>query len=251
VTDFGLAKADDSDDLTRTGDVVGTVRYMAPERFEGRCAPQGDVYALGLTLYELLALRPAFDEPDRTRLIRLVTQTDPPRLRRVEPSVPRDLETVVHKAIERDPAHRYATAGELAEDLRRFLDDRPIRARRLSPAERAWRGGRRDPAGGGRAGAGVGLGGRGGGGGRWGGRGEARAREAVAVMMEQAVGLLRQGLWSDALSVLSQAQGRLDDADAPDLRSRLAWMRSEVDLSTRLEANRIGSGWLFWRGGEY
>src|SRR5262249_51461929 len=108
-----------------------TIRYMAPERFEGRCDARGDVYALGLTLYELLAQRPAFDEPDRARLIRRVTQTSRPRLRELEPSVPRDLETGIHKAIERDPAHRYPSAGDLAEDLRRFLDDRPIRARRI------------------------------------------------------------------------------------------------------------------------
>src|SRR5262249_19235582 len=106
VTDFGLAKATDSDALTRTGDIIGTVRYMAPERFEGRCDARSDVYALGLTLYELLARRPAFERSDRAELIRQVTHEAPPRLRSLDPTIPRDLETVVHKAIEREPARR-------------------------------------------------------------------------------------------------------------------------------------------------
>jgi tetratricopeptide (TPR) repeat protein len=146
VADFGLAKAADGDDLTHTGDIVGTVRYMAPERFEGRCDARSDVYSLGLTLYELLALRPAFDRADRAELIRQVTQEEPPRLRAVDPTVPRDLETVVHKAIEREPTRRYGGAAALAEDLRRFVECRPIRARRVSVPERAWRWCRRNPA---------------------------------------------------------------------------------------------------------
>src|SRR5262249_46384229 len=126
VADFGLAKAADGDDLTHTGDIVGTVRYMAPERFEGRCEVRSDVYALGLTLYELLALRPAFEGSDRAGLMRQVTHEEPPRLRAVDPTIPRDLETLVHKAIEREPGRRYADAGALAEDLRRYVEGRPI-----------------------------------------------------------------------------------------------------------------------------
>ena len=145
VTDFGLAKAADSDDLTQTGDLVGTLRYMAPERFAGRCDARSDVYALGLTLYELLARRPAFAEADRGELVRRVTQGEPPPLRQLDPALPRDLATVVHKAIEREPARRYAGAGALAEDLRRFLEDRPIRARRIGAAGRAWRWCKRNP----------------------------------------------------------------------------------------------------------
>ena len=145
VADFGLAKADDAASLTETGDVLGTLRYMPPEAFEGRSGPLGDVYSLGLTLYELIALRPAFDETDRARLIRAVTEGSPPPLRPLRPDVPRDLETIVHKATEHDPAHRYTTAAALAEDLRRFLDDRPIAARRVSAAEKLWRLCRRNP----------------------------------------------------------------------------------------------------------
>jgi serine/threonine protein kinase/WD40 repeat protein len=146
VTDFGLAKAtSDSDDLTHTGDVVGTLRYMAPERFNGRGDLRSDVCSLGLTLYELLALRPAFDDADRNKLVKRVMHDEPVRPRKFNPSVPRDLETVVLKAIARDPAHRYQTPAEMAADLKRFVEDRPVRARRVSNAERLWRWCHRNP----------------------------------------------------------------------------------------------------------
>ena len=80
VTDFGLAKADDQQNLTHTGDILGTLRYMPPEAFEGKTDARGDVYSLGLTLYEMLAFRPAFDEKERNRLIKQVTKEEPPRL---------------------------------------------------------------------------------------------------------------------------------------------------------------------------
>ena len=111
---------------------------MAPERFQGAGDARADIYALGLTLYELLALRPAFEETDRASLIRQVTQEDPPRLRTAEPpTCRRDLETIIHKAIAREPGQRYATAEALADDLSRFLEGRPILARRVSPTEQA------------------------------------------------------------------------------------------------------------------
>jgi serine/threonine protein kinase len=146
VTDFGLAKAaSDSDNLTRTGDVVGTLRYLAPERFSGQGDVRSDVYSLGLTLYELLALRPAFDEADRNKLVKQVMHDEPARPRKVNPAVPRDLETVVLKAIARDSAQRYQTPAEMADDLKRFVEDRPVKARRISEAERLWRWSRRNP----------------------------------------------------------------------------------------------------------
>ena len=139
VTDFGLAKADDSDDLTHTGDLLGTLRYMPPEAFEGKSDARSDVYALGLTLFELVALRPAYDERDRNKLIKQVTTGDPPRLRKLRQDAPRDLVTIVEKAIDKDPARRYQTAGALADDLQRFLDDGPITARRQTTVETVWR----------------------------------------------------------------------------------------------------------------
>jgi WD40 repeat protein/serine/threonine protein kinase len=143
VTDFGLAKMSDKQDLTHTGDILGTLRYMPPEAFEGRSSARGDVYSLGMTLYELFAFRPAFGEKERGRLIRQVTTEEPPRLGKLNPEVPRDLETIVQKAIERDPSRRYDSSGELAADLLRFLDDQPIPARRLTLTERLGRWSRR------------------------------------------------------------------------------------------------------------
>jgi serine/threonine protein kinase/tetratricopeptide (TPR) repeat protein len=145
VADFGLAKAADGDDLTHSGDILGTIRYMAPERFEGRCDARSDVYALGLTLYELLARRPAFESCDHAELIRRVTQEEPPRLQALDPTIPRDLETVVQKAIAREPGRRYDGAGALAEDLRRFVAGEAVRARRTGLLEKGWRWCRRNP----------------------------------------------------------------------------------------------------------
>ena len=145
VADFGLAKSAEADDLTHTGDILGTVRYMAPERFSGQCDVRSDVYSLGLTLYELLALRPAFAGNDRHAVIQQVRYEEPERLRKVAPGVPRDLETIISKATAREPAGRYATAAALAGDLQRFVEDRPILARRTSTVERLARWCRRSP----------------------------------------------------------------------------------------------------------
>jgi serine/threonine-protein kinase len=145
VTDFGLAKAEGSDELTNPGDIVGTLRYMAPERFRGRSDPRSDVYALGVTLYELLTTEPAFAASDRAALVDQVVHEEPLRPRAVDPQLPRDLETIVLKAMAKEPDLRYQSAEELAEDLRRYLADRPIRARRVGVVERAWRWARRNP----------------------------------------------------------------------------------------------------------
>jgi WD40 repeat protein/serine/threonine protein kinase len=146
VTDFGLAKSEESDDLTRTGDIIGTLRYMAPERFAGRCDVQSEVYSLGLTLYELVTQTPAFADTDRARLIERVTHEEPPRPRRIDRHIPKDLETIVLKAIAKEPAARYATAQAVGQDLRRFLAGEPIQARRVKAWERAAKWARRRPA---------------------------------------------------------------------------------------------------------
>ncbi len=147
ITDFGLASdSADTQTLTHTGDVLGTIRYMAPERFAGKTDAGADVYGLGATLYELATGRPAFADADRAVLIHRVLHQDPPRPRQIAPQVPRDLETIVLKAMAREPSRRYATAAELAEDLRRFVEDRPVQARRASGAERLARWCRRNPA---------------------------------------------------------------------------------------------------------
>jgi serine/threonine protein kinase len=145
ITDFGLAKFSDLEGMTHSRDVVGTLRYMAPEQLNGWADPRTDVHGLGLTLFELLALRPALDARDRVALLKQVSEQQPPPLTHVEPRVPRDLETIVQKAIAKEPADRYQSATELSADLRRFLADQPIQARRVSAADRLRRWCRRNP----------------------------------------------------------------------------------------------------------
>src|SRR5262249_12516641 len=113
VTDFGLAKAEDADELTQTGDIVGTLRYMAPERFEGGSGPRSGVYAVGATLYELLALRPAFGGENRGRLIERVLHDEPGPPSRLRPGLPRDLEVICLKCLRKEPGQRYASAAAL------------------------------------------------------------------------------------------------------------------------------------------
>ncbi len=144
ITDFGLAKSD-GDDLSGPDDIVGTLRYMAPERFKAKSDARSDIYALGMTLYEMIALRPAFNDEDRFRLVERINKERPQKLRDIDPGLPRDLETIILKSIQRDGQHRYASATELGDDLRRFLNDRPIAARRASRIEELSRWCRRNP----------------------------------------------------------------------------------------------------------
>jgi serine/threonine protein kinase len=141
VADFGLARVPGMGDLTLTGDVLGTLRYMSPEQATGARAvdPRADVYGLGATLYELIRGRPAFDAADRRELLRQIALDDPMPLRRGQPEVPRALETIVLKAMAKEPEHRYSSARALADDLGRFLRDEPIQARRPGPLEQAGR----------------------------------------------------------------------------------------------------------------
>jgi serine/threonine protein kinase len=145
VTDFGLARFAEAPGTTAPGDLVGTLRYMSPEQAAGEPVidPRGDVYSLGATLYELLTLRPAIPGEDRQECLRQLRETEPPPPRAVNRALPVELETVVLKALAKSPADRYPTAAELAADLRRFLDDRPVHARRPSVVDRARRWARR------------------------------------------------------------------------------------------------------------
>lgn len=132
ITDFGLARCQTDAAFTRTGELVGTTRYMSPEQARGQSAlvdHRTDVYSLGATLYELLALEPAFPGDDGPALLRRIDQEEPRRLRRLQPALPADLETVVAKAMAKRREDRYATAQELADDLRRVLECRPTLAR--------------------------------------------------------------------------------------------------------------------------
>jgi serine/threonine protein kinase/tetratricopeptide (TPR) repeat protein len=140
VADFGLARLPKEDhDLTQTGDLVGTIRYMSPEQVRaerGGVDCSTDIYSLGVTLYELTTLRPVFTAPDRQELLRSILHDEPRPLRKVNPTIPRDLETIILKAIEKEPSARYASALALADDLKHFLADEPVRARRPGPVDR-------------------------------------------------------------------------------------------------------------------
>ncbi|MEZ6099303.1 MAG: WD40 repeat domain-containing serine/threonine-protein kinase [Pirellulaceae bacterium] len=139
ISDFGVALVEGHVELTATGDVVGTLRYMPPERFEGHVDQRGDVYSLGVTLYELLTARPAFDGSTRARLVDQILNTIPTAPTRIDPRIPRDLETIIRKAMAPEAAQRYPRASALADELDRFLSGRPILARHIRVWDHVWR----------------------------------------------------------------------------------------------------------------
>lgn len=149
IADFGLAVILGDSDLTVTGDLLGTLRYMSPEQARGdrqALDHRTDVYSLGATLYELLTLQPAFPSTDRQQLLQQIAGDEPAAMREIRRDVPIDLETIVGKALAKEPARRYATAAALAADLERFLDGRPILARPSTVTERTAKWVRRHPA---------------------------------------------------------------------------------------------------------
>jgi eukaryotic-like serine/threonine-protein kinase len=150
VTDFGLARQVQGDSgLTTTGAILGTPAYMPPEQAEGQLGEvtvQSDVYSLGATLYALLTGRPPFQAATAWETLLQVQQRDPLPLRQLNPALPRDLETICAKCLEKDPRRRYGSAEELADELQRFLEGRPVQARPVGRAERFWRWCKREPA---------------------------------------------------------------------------------------------------------
>lgn len=139
LTDFGLAQALEADGVTTQAGVAGTLRYMPPERFQGVSGELGDVYSLGVTLFELACGRTPFRGTSSVELMQQITSGMLPPLRSLNPAVPRDLETIVAKATAREPRNRYAGADYLADDLERFINGMPIVARPISTFERGWR----------------------------------------------------------------------------------------------------------------
>ena len=150
IADFGLAKEVDSDSSnTQSGAILGTPCYMAPEQARGdsgKVGPPADIYALGSILYDMLVGRPPFKSTNPIDTIRQVIDQEPVPPRQLEPRVPLDLETICLKCLEKDPLRRFATAGDLADDLRRFIDGEPIHSRPIRAWERAWKWGKRRPA---------------------------------------------------------------------------------------------------------
>lgn len=149
LTDFGLAKLVDSDSSrTRTGQVMGTPSYMSPEQAKGQAdsiGPASDQYSLGALLYRLLTGRPPFSASDPVKTILQVANDEPVQPRQLQPDIPRDIETICLKALQKSTDSRYQDCKALAEDLQNFLSNRPIKARPTGIMERAWRWGRRNP----------------------------------------------------------------------------------------------------------
>ncbi|MCI0465295.1 MAG: serine/threonine-protein kinase, partial [Gemmataceae bacterium] len=236
ITDFGLAKllVGGAVRQTRTGDILGTPSYMAPEQAEGKgreVGPAADVYALGAILYEVLTGRPPFEGATAADTVQQVLHQEPVPLSRLQPKVPRDLETVCLKCLEKDPQRRYASAAALADDLGRFRDGRPVMARPVGRLERAWRWGKRNP------------------------------REAVIVVLALALLLLGASIdwWlerrqaahradlarQEAELALQKQQARVRVVDAlaqlPALRQRFLWDEAEVILKrAEWEAKDLG-----------
>src|SRR5262249_39131104 len=149
ITDFGLAKRLEMDEgQTHTGQVMGTPSYMAPEQARGETknvGPTADIYALGAILYDMLTGRPPFKGTSAIETVKQVIEAEPVSPSRIQFRVPRDLETICLKCLQKEPRKRYATARELAEDLNRYLSGEPIRARRTPPIERAYKWTKRHP----------------------------------------------------------------------------------------------------------
>lgn len=145
IADFGLARAVVDPAVSASGDISGTLRYMAPERFQGGEDKRSDIYSLGLTLYEMVTGRPAFVGQNHQQLMERVLKGNPVEPRKRLPRLSRDFETIILKSIAVDPKNRYQAAGEMANDLNRWLRHLPIEAKRVSLPRRAWLWARRHP----------------------------------------------------------------------------------------------------------
>ena len=247
VADFGLARHFDGEPaFTLSGTRLGTPSYMAPEQVIGKAGtigPAVDIYALGALLYKLITGRPPFRGETAAETERQVLDLEPVSPSRLNPRVPRDLETICLKCLSKEPGRRYASAAALAEDLRRFGESRPILARPVGWAERSWRWARRNPTGAALAAALFALVTLAVSGGLWLGRQGAeqrgRAREAVDAALAQVPALRRDGRWSEAEAVLAQGRSRLDEAGSVNLRRRLARAAADLRLAAALEQIRL------------
>jgi serine/threonine-protein kinase len=247
IADFGLAKLlDRTQGQTGSGAVMGTPSYMAPEQAFGQSkqiGPAADVYALGAILYELLTGRPPFRAETALDTVRQVVAEEPVPPARLNPRVPRDLETICLKCLQKPPGKRYAAAQDLAEDLHRFLAGEPIRARPVGPLEKALKWVKRRPAVAGLWASGLLAVLLGGGGWLWLERQtaqqEAALRQGVEAALDRAADWRKQSRWGAAQAVLDQAADRLGRSGPADLRRRLAQARADLGLVRRLDAARL------------
>jgi tetratricopeptide (TPR) repeat protein len=254
VTDFGLAqRLEGSAALTLTGAPLGTPSYMAPEQARSQrdaIGPATDVYALGAILYEMLTGRPPFRAESPAATVEQVLNREPVPASRLNATVPRDLETICLKCLEKDPARRYPSARAVAEDLNRFQRNEPIMARPVGSLERVLRWTRRKPTAAGLLAALVALFLLTVGGGLWlerqqaerraeTARQEERQSQAVQAALEKAATLQQQGCWPEAQAVLDGAQRLLADSSAVALVERVNQARADADMVTELEEIRL------------
>jgi serine/threonine-protein kinase len=250
IADFGLARHfNEEQALTLSGARVGTPSYMAPEQVIGKAGtigPAADVYALGAILYEMLTGRPPFRGETATETERLVIAEEPVPPARLNPKVPRDLETICLKCLQKDPQGRYASASAIADDLRRFGEERPIQARPVSWGARSWRWVRRKPAEAALAATALALVGLALAGARLielrraERRAEAaRQQDAVKVAFAKAAILEQDGRWPEAQAVLEGAQRLLAGSIANDLVNRVSQARADAEMVARLEEIRL------------
>jgi serine/threonine-protein kinase len=239
VADFGLARQfDGGPALTLSNIRMGTPSYMAPEQVIGEAGtigPAADIYALGALLYEVLTGRPPFRGETASETERQVVAEEPVPPGRLNPRVPRDLETICLKCLHKEPQRRYATAASLADDLRRFGEGRPIQARRSSWAGRVWRWGRRKPAEAALAATALTLAGAALGGGLWLAIQRAHWRDGIEADLREINHLQQQARWIDAGAALQRAEARFNGGAAGDLRRRLNRTRSDLDLVNELD----------------
>jgi serine/threonine-protein kinase len=250
ISDFGLARRVESGpEFTVSGARIGTPSYMAPEQALGKTSeigPAADIYALGAILYELLTGRPPFKAETAAETERQVITEEPVAPSRSNPQVPRDLETICLKCLQKSPARRYLCARDLAEDLHCFLEGKPVRARPVGRVERAVKWARRRPAAALLVGALMVMVGASLGTGAWvrqqaadrraaKAQREGQAREAVETALRRADDLRGEGRWQEAINVLTDASPHLAEADSPELEQRLGRAKSDARLADKLD----------------
>jgi serine/threonine-protein kinase len=253
ITDFGLVRSIEADpEFTRSGAPLGTPGYMAPEQALGRAGdvgPAADIYALGAILYQMLTGRPPFEGQSGCEIIQKVVAEEPVPPSRLYSGVPRDLETICLKCLQKNPAQRYGSALSLADDLHRFLDGKPVLARPVGLFERAVKWFRRQRAvallGGTLlvllvAAAGIGF---------WWHQQEkerqavkeqreGQARDALRTALRRADDFKGEERWQEGLDVLTAAASHLDEADSPQLQEQLRQARADFQFAADLQRTR-------------